>query len=73
MRSMAVEIITINSKNINTYDHCLIKNTQADGYIAKSTWIKAELKNGLVIKTDLGIVNLKKQYKLLYFQQIGSI
>ncbi len=45
-----MEIITINSKNINTYDHCLIKNTQADGYIAKSTWIKAELKNGLVIK-----------------------
>ncbi len=45
-----MEIITISSKNISTYDHCLIKNSQADGYIAKSTWIKSELNNGLVIK-----------------------
>jgi hypothetical protein len=45
-----MEVIDITKKNIESYDHCLMKNKKSAGYIAKVAWLKTRFKDGLKIK-----------------------
>ena len=48
-----MKIVTLDNSSVDSYDHCLMKNRKLPGYIAKTEWIKSQLKKGLVTKRML--------------------
>lgn len=48
-----MKIINITSKNIDQFDHCLIKNRNLAGYKAKTDWMNSQFKDGLIVKRVL--------------------